>query len=198
LKSVSKNSIVFANNYYRTHHINGLPNPVIVAVDINTHQPDIPPEVVCVDQLVYIIAVNKCTFCRKVIAPINILPLDVGDVFHRTIDHKATPISDKQQQARIRFTIVFNPELHKCPRYSRQLFNKPVNNPILTPLRKAAKLHIGKNPNTCEAPVHFCRQQTLDDQLPFGITLPRTEHFLQFLQKDFLEFSDRQFKKILS
>ena len=108
---VPENAVVFRDDKPRPHYVDGFPDPIIVAVDVDGKQSQVFLESAVANEIVDILLGDERALGLQIEAPGHAVVLDVVDIFFGTVDHHSVPVVIHQQEAGITFFVVFHSEL---------------------------------------------------------------------------------------
>src|SRR6266446_2507668 len=97
----AEDTVVFHNHDYRIDNRDFLPNPVVIAIDVDTQKPDLTGKTGLVQELIDIIPSNKSATRSERMAPINLILLNVIDGIFVSIQDQTAPVIVQKQKARI-------------------------------------------------------------------------------------------------
>src|ERR1700730_11847086 len=112
----TESTVVLNDHNARCHHIHGIPEPVIIAINVDRHQADITLQSRLGELLVDSLSRQKRRPSIYRVAPAK-LGLVVQETAMRLarIEKYTTPVVGYEQEPSIRFSIVLDPELDKYP-----------------------------------------------------------------------------------
>src|ERR1700730_12960853 len=138
----TEDAVVLHDHNYRIDDVGLLPNPIVVAIDVDAEKSDLTGEPGFAQQIVDIVAINKSAIRGEGVTPINFIFPDEADKILAAVHDQAPPVIVQQQKARVRLPIIPDAELDKRIRQRRQAMNEILNDPIVTELGKSLELGI--------------------------------------------------------
>jgi len=88
----SEDAVVFDGHDHGLHHVNGLPDPIVIAVNIYAEQADIAAETCRFKERIDVIAVNELGDGSQVVTPVIGLAFDHLDVRRIAVNDQAAPV----------------------------------------------------------------------------------------------------------
>src|SRR6266481_2103426 len=146
---ISQNRVVFTDRDDRIDRFNCFPDPVVIAVNVNTQQSNFTRESAVIEYLVDVFPRNKETLGLQSMSPRQSTIANLRFKLRVGIDDQTAPISVFQKESRIRFVIQFHTELDETVQMIGNLrsFDNPVYDSILTELRQNLKFHVPQRPD---------------------------------------------------
>ena len=89
----------------------GLPDPVVVPVDVDREQPEVAVEAVLAEQVVDVVAVDEGAHRTDVVAPHERARGDGADVRVAVVDDQPAPVPVHEQEPRVRLAVVLDADL---------------------------------------------------------------------------------------
>ena len=129
-------AVVLANDYSWRNTIDRFPNPVVIAVDVDGQQSNVPRDSRFCQEAVYVFGGDERLLGLQIGRPINCIPFDEIDVARAPVDHEARPLIVGQQKARIRFLIILDTEFNEQLALDGNVPNQILNDSVLAPLRE--------------------------------------------------------------
>src|SRR5262249_19060937 len=122
--------------------IDCLPNPIVIAVDINRQQSDIAINPSGPNDIIDIVPGDECALGTDVVPPINFTAADPFDVLNAAVDDKPRPIILDYEKPCVGLNIILNAEFDEGLFFHGDMANKELQDTVLTPLREHAKLSL--------------------------------------------------------
>src|ERR1700724_4763898 len=88
----SEDAVVFNDDDYRIDHLEFLPNPVVVPIDVDTENSDRAAPTCLTNQIVDIVASDPGLFGGQGVTPVDFVALDLIDTFLTAIQNQAAPV----------------------------------------------------------------------------------------------------------
>src|SRR4249920_2505034 len=82
----TKHTVILDHHDRRVHHVDTLPHPVVISVDIDAQQANLTSELVPSEKIVYVLSINKRRRRCQVMLPIITASAD-GRHIHETTVH---------------------------------------------------------------------------------------------------------------
>src|SRR5205823_15115406 len=96
-------AIVFGNDDTRLHYVDSIPNPVVVAVDVDGEQAEVLVESTIANEVVDVVFGDEGALRLQIEAPGNSIILNVANVFFRAVDDHPVPAVVHEQEAGVAF-----------------------------------------------------------------------------------------------
>src|SRR6266568_8339664 len=158
--SGAKYAVVLDDDDEGIDNIDRLPNPIVIAVDIDAQQADLAAESIVLEQCVDVVSVDECRDSLEVMPPIEIALLYASDVFLAAVHDESMPIVVYKKEPRIGLAVVIHSEFdERVPvRLDIQRVDQVLDDAIVAELREYLELRVAQA-------LHWPTLLTGDEQL---------------------------------